>query len=306
MNKQSVTLTFQEEEAKRLDKFLAEQIPQVSRVVIQNMIANGEVKVNDVIITKASAKVVNGDIVEAFVAELVEVLPKKQNIKLDLIYEDQDVLVINKPAGLVVHPGAGNPEDTLVNALLYYLPEIAEVGDSNRPGIVHRLDKDTSGVLIVAKNNSAYEYLVKQFKNRKVNKTYLALVEGTPPTPTGRIETRIGRDERNRQKMAVSYGKAGRKADTEYFTVKNFDEFTLLEVSPLSGRTHQIRVHLAFLGNPVVGDQIYGRRKKSLDVKRFFLHAHKIALRLPNQSETVEFVAPLPEDLEVVLEGLEK
>ena len=306
MSKQSITLTFREEESKRLDKFLAEQIPQVSRVVIQSMIANGEVKVNDIIVAKSSAKVVNGDIVEAFVTELVEALPQKQNIKLEIIYENEDVLVINKPAGLVVHPGAGNPEDTLVNALLYYLPEIAEVGDKNRPGIVHRLDKDTSGVLIVAKNNQSYDWLVKQFKNRKVKKTYLALVEGTPPTPTGRIETRIGRDERNRQKMAVSYGKSGRKADTEYFTVESFHDYTLLEVSPLSGRTHQIRVHLAFLGNPVVGDQIYGRRKKSLDIKRFFLHAHKIALRLPNQGETKEFVAALPEDLETVLEGLEK
>ena len=217
-----------------------------------------------------------------------------------------DVIVINKPTGLVVHPGAGNADFTLVNALLFRWPQIATVGEPERPGIVHRLDKDTSGVLIVAKTTTGYTWLVKQFKTRKAKKSYMALVDGKPPTPTGRIETRIGRDEKHRQRMAVTYGDQGRKAESEFFTVAEYRDHTLLEVNPLSGRTHQIRVHLAFLGCPVVGDQIYGRRKNSLDTDRFFLHASKLIIRLPGNEEDSEFMAPLPADLQTILDQLEK
>lgn len=299
-------IVFSELSAKRLDKYLAEQILQLSRAKIQSMISAGEVKVNEKVITKPAFKLETGDKVSAVITEVNEEHPLEQNIALDVIYEDENVIVINKPAGLVVHPGAGNAENTLVNALLYRWPQIANVGETSRPGIVHRLDKDTSGVMIIAKTSIGYSWLVKQFKTRKANKTYLALVDGKPPTPTGRIETRIGRDEQHRQRMAVTYGDQGRKAESEFYTVAEYSDHTLMEVNPLTGRTHQIRVHLAFLGCPVVGDQIYGRRRNSLEIKRFFLHASRLTIRLPGNEEETEFTAPLPLDLQTVLDNLEK
>ncbi len=306
MRTELLEIVFSELSAKRLDKFLAEQILKLSRAKIQSMISAGEVKVNGKVVNKPAYKLETGDKVSALVTETDEELPTVQNFALDVIFEDENVIVINKPAGLVVHPGAGNTENTLVNALLFHWPQIAHVGEAARPGIVHRLDKDTSGVLVVAKTASGYTWLVKQFKTRKAKKSYLALVDGKPPTPTGRIETRIGRDERHRQRMAVTYGDQGRKADSEFFTVAEYRDHTLLEVNPLTGRTHQIRVHLAFLGCPVVGDQIYGRRKNSLDTDRFFLHASKLSLRLPGNEEDTEFTAPLPADLQTILDNLEK
>ena len=306
MKTELVEFVFTECSSKRLDKYLSEQILQLSRAKIQNMILAGEVKVNEKVVNKAAYKLEIGDTITALVSETNEEPPKEQNIALDVIFEDENVAVINKPAGLVVHPGAGNAENTLVNALLYYWPQIIQVGETERPGIVHRLDKDTSGVLIIAKTPEGYTWLVKQFKTRKAKKSYLALVDGKPPTPTGRIETRIGRDERHRQRMAVTYGDQGRKADSEFYTVAEYRDHTLLEVNPLSGRTHQIRVHLAFLGCPVVGDQIYGRGKNSLEINRFFLHASKLTVRLPGSIQETEFTAPLPADLQTILDNLEK
>jgi len=230
----------------------------------------------------------------------------RQPIAIDVIYVDENVIVVNKPAGMVVHPGAGNTQNTLVNAVLNRWPEIAPVGEAERPGIVHRLDKDTSGVLILARNEAAYTWLVRQFKSRKTKKTYLALVDGQPPTPSGRIEAAIGRDEKNRQRMTVVYGDKGKTAITEYHTLERYRNHTLLEVQPLTGRTHQIRVHLAFLGCPVTGDRIYGHRKKSLDIPRFFLHAHKLSIKLPGEEEPTEFTAPLAADLKEILTTLEK
>lgn len=306
MKTELVETTFSEESAKRLDKFLAEQITRFSRARIQSLISEGGVKVNEKVVTKPAAKLEMGDKVSVLLTENAEELPEKQNIDLDVIYEDENVVVINKPAGLVVHPGAGNAEDTLVNALLFHWPQIAEVGEPSRPGIVHRLDKDTSGILIVAKTSFGYTWLVRQFKTRKVKKSYLALVDGKPPTPTGRIETRIGRDDRHRQRMAIVYGSQGKKAETEYYTIAEYKDHSLLEVNPLTGRTHQIRVHLAFLGCPVVGDLIYGRRKKSIELHRFFLHASKLIIRLPGETEETEFTALLPADLQTILDHLEK
>ena len=306
MKTELVEFGFSEPSTMRLDKFLVERISQLSRVKIQNMISEGDVKVNGNVVTKPAYKLEAGDNIIAAVTEITEGLPEEQDIALDVIYEDANVVVINKPSGLVVHPGAGNAENTLVNALLFHWPQIAEVGEPSRQGIVHRLDKDTSGVLIVAKTSAGYTWLVKQFKTRKVKKTYLALVDGKPPTPTGRIETRIGRDERHRQRMAVTYGDQGRKAETEYYTVAEYLNHTLLEVNPLSGRTHQIRVHLASLGCPVVGDQIYGHRKNSLDINRFFLHASKLIIRLPGDDKETEFTAALPADLQTIIDHLEE
>lgn len=305
MPSKSVRLVYEGEDNPRLDKFMAEQISQVSRVKLQEMIANGEVLLNGKVVRKAAQKLEFGDRVETTLAAEEEDELKKQALDLDILYEDGNVIVVNKPAGLVVHPGAGHSKNTLVNALIYHWPEIAQVGEPKRPGIVHRLDKETSGVMIVARNQAAYEWLVKQFKGRKVQKSYLALVDGTPPTPTGRIETRIGRDEKFRQRMAVTYGEKGRKAVTEYFTKQDYLDHTLVEVNPLSGRTHQIRVHMAFIGCPVAGDRVYGRRKSSLDLERFFLHASGLSIRLPGEKEMRSFEAPLSKDLQKVLEQLE-
>ncbi|MCK9246297.1 MAG: RluA family pseudouridine synthase [Anaerolineaceae bacterium] len=305
MKTERIEIVFDELSPLRADKFLAERIPELSRATIQTMISAGQVTVNGGVLSKSSYKLESGDKIVLSVKAEADTALEQQDIHLDVIYEDTDVVVINKPSGLVIHPGAGNQQDTLVNALLFHWPEIARAGEPDRPGIVHRLDKDTSGVLIVARNHEAYTWLVRQFKNKKARKTYLALVDGRPPTPTGRIETRIGRDEKLRQRMAVTYGDKGRKAETEFFTITDYRDHTLLEVKPLTGRTHQIRVHLAFLGCPVTGDQIYGRRKKSIDLDRFFLHAGRLSIRLPGAGEETVFTAPLPADLQSVLDSLE-
>lgn len=305
MSSEPISLTVVSPASIRLDKFLAEKVPHFSRVKLQEMITNGEVTVNGKVAAKPALKLEIGDLVETLLVKPSEEGLIKQKLDLDIIYSDDSVIVINKPAGLVVHPGAGHSENTIVNALIYHWPEIAEVGEAARPGIVHRLDKETSGVLIAARTQAAYEWLVKQFKSRKPQKSYIALVDGIPPTPTGRIETRIGRDEKIRQRMAVTYGESGRKAITEYFTIQNFPNHTLLEVNPLSGRTHQIRVHMAFLGCPVTGDQVYGRRKKSIEIDRFFLHASSLKIRLPGENEDRTFDATLPLDLQNTLKQLE-
>jgi len=304
MKPEQIELTFSGTTAMRLDKFLAENQPGLSRAKLQAIISSGSVEVNGKVITKQAFKLDPGDLVKALIPEEAEQELESQDINVEVLYQDKNVIVLNKAAGLVVHPGAGNFENTLVNALVYHWPEMAQVGEPNRPGIVHRLDKDTSGVMIAARTNEAYKWLVKEFKSRRPKKTYLALVDGRPPTSTGRIETRIGRDEKNRQRMAVVYGDKGRKAVTEYFTVKEYPEHTLMEVSLLSGRTHQIRVHLAFLGCPVAGDRIYGRRRKTIETDRFFLHAHRLAIILPEEKTAREFIAPLPADLENLLEQL--
>jgi len=263
------------------------------------------VLVNDKV-PKVSQHLKEGDVIVLTKRPPVEAIAVPQEMPLDIVYEDDAVIVINKPAGMVVHPAPGNPDKTLVNALLFHCHDLSGIGGVLRPGIVHRLDKDTSGVLILARNEAAYNWLVRQFKSRKTQKTYLALVDGRPPTPSGRIETAIGRDEKNRQRMAVVYGDKGKSAVTEYHTLETYADHTLLEVQPLTGRTHQIRVHLAFIGCPVTGDRIYGRRKKSLDIPRFFLHAHKLTIKLPGEQEPTEFTAPLAVDLKEILATLEK
>ena len=299
-------LHYEGEGAIRLDKFLAQSEPEFSRVQFQQLIANGDVSVNGEVQQKAAFKLEPGSTVDYSLPIHEAHTLSRQPIEIDVIYVDENVIVVNKPAGMVVHPGAGNAQDTLVNAILHRWPEIARVGEAERPGIVHRLDKDTSGVLTLARNETAYNWLVRQFKSRKTMKTYLALVDGQPPTPSGRIEAAIGRDEKNRQRMAVVYGDKGKNAVTEYHTLETYADHTLLEVQPLTGRTHQIRVHLAFIGCPVTGDRIYGRRKKSLDIPRFFLHAHKLSIRLPGEEEPTEFTAPQAADLKEILTTLEK
>lgn len=289
----------------RLDKAITDYLKDVSRAKAQETVTNGWVRLNGEVCQKASTRVEIGDKIDLQLEVEAEETLLAEDIPLNVLYVDENVIVINKPAGMVVHPGAGNQTGTLVNALLYRWPELREVGEAGRPGIVHRLDKETSGVLVVARNNTAYKWLVRQFKTRKAQKTYLALVDGHPPTPSGRVEANIGRDEIHRQRMTVKYGKS-RVAISEYQTVQTYARHTLLEVQPHTGRTHQIRVHLAFINVPITGDKVYGRRKLSIPIDRFFLHANKLGIALPGDKELTEFVAPLPEDLKDILKTVEK
>ena len=295
-----------EDQTGRVDKFLSDQLPDISRSQIKGFIESGNVTLNGVVIDKAGEKVKIGDTITILIMEDDSDGVVPEELPLDIIYEDQNVIVINKEAGLVVHPGAGNFSGTLVNALLAYYPPIREVGEKERPGVVHRLDKDTSGVVIFAKTDKAYKWLVNQFKKRNTQKAYLALVDGKPPTPTGRIEAPIIRDQKERTRMAVGLQGQGKHAVSEYFTIEEFQKHTYLEVHPITGRTHQIRVHLSYLKVPVVGDTLYGRRHPSIEMDRFFLHAKSLSIRLPGDRVPKMFNADLPEDLQKILDWLRK
>ena len=283
----------------RLDKFLASRETDLSRAQIAGLVAGGLVKVDGAIV-KSSYRLRGGETVE------MEMLPppptgvSPQEIPLSVIYEDEDILVIDKPAGMVVHPAPGHRRDTVANALLARLPGIEEVGDEQRPGIVHRLDMDTSGLMVAAKNRRAHRHVSGQIKDRSVLKGYTALAKGNIDPPEGVIKARIGRDNRNRKRMAVV--DLGREAETSYRAVESAPGYTLLEVIPKTGRTHQIRVHLSALGYPIVGDALYGGKDPRLE--RQFLHAHLLGIRLPGTGEYMEFTSPLPADLKAFLSQL--
>jgi len=288
----------------RVDKYLSEQLPDISRSRIQRMIERGAVTLNSEVVTKSGEKAKPGDTLTiTIVDEGVDGLVP-ENIPLDILYEDENVIVLNKPSGMVVHPGAGNPSGTLVNALLSYYPAIRAVGEEDRPGVVHRLDKETSGVLIFAKTHKAYQWLVRQFKSREPQKTYHALVDGHPPTTTGRIEAPIVRDPKVRTQMAVGLQGTGKSAVSEYFQLEKFKDHTLLEVHPITGRTHQIRLHLSYIGVPVVGDTVYGHRNPSLPMDSLFLHAKSLSIKLFGDRVPRTFEASLPRNLAVILKSL--
>ena len=299
-------IEFQFHEGKtRLDKVLADQVPDLSRSAAKRLIEAGRVTVNGEP-AKASYKASPGDLIVAFLPSDAPPGLVPEAIPLQIVYEDRSLLVVDKPAGMVVHPAPGHPGGTLVNALLAYCPELAASGDE-RPGIVHRLDRDTSGLILVAKTDKARRALQRQFKDRQVNKAYLALLDGHLQPAWGRIEAPIGRDPQQRQRMTVLAG--GREAVTEYHVLEQFahqvgpaaGNYTLVEAQPLTGRTHQIRVHFASIHHPVVGDEIYGRRKLSLPVPRQFLHARRLDFRHPLAGARLSLEAPLPEDLSTVL-----
>ena len=300
--------TFQHtgETAERLDKFLVSRLPEFSRARLQGLISDGFVLVNGEPAKKS------GQMIEPRAAVEVRIPPPVpsgligENIPLDIIFENDDLLVVNKPAGMVVHPAAGHASGTLVHAVLGYDPEIEGIGGEERPGVVHRLDKETSGLILLAKNDNAHHWLQDQFRLRLVEKTYLALVDGAPPTPSGRVEASIGRDQSHRKKMAVQQPGKGREAVSEYKTVESFKDHTLLEFHPLTGRTHQIRLHCAFLGCPIVGDKIYGRKTPTLKIDRHFLHAAKLKIILPGEKQARVFEAELPKELQTVLEELKR
>ncbi len=298
----SITLSVAEG-GQRLDKFVTEALADLSRAAVQRLIAGGLLNVNDHP-SKAAYKLNTGDIITVRIPppEPSELTPEA--IPLDIVYEDADLVVINKPAGLVVHPAAGHTSGTLVNAVLSHCPDLAGVGGTLRPGIVHRLDKDTSGLIVVAKHDAAHQALQRQFKARSVDKLYLALVEGQPIPPQGIIDAPIGRDRAQRKRMAVVPD--GRPAVTEYKTIERFDKHSLIEAHPRTGRTHQIRVHLAWLKFPLVGDRVYGFRHPSIPINRHFLHAHSLSFDLPADGRRMTFIAPLPPDLEAILAELRR
>ncbi len=300
-----ITLTVGESST-RLDRFVVEALPELTRALVQRLIDDGAVTVNNKP-RKASYKIRPGDALVVHIPLPPPAGAQAESIPLDIVYEDADLIVIHKPAGMVVHPAAGHASGTLVNAVLAHSPELRDVGEENRSGIVHRLDRDTSGLIIVAKTGAAHENLQRQFKSRSVAKVYVALVEGHLAPPQGLIDVPIGRDKTQRKRMATT--RDGRPSRTAFKAVEFFDKgaqhYTLVEVRPQTGRTHQIRVHLAWLKFPVVGDTVYGRRRKTtLPLQRHFLHALSLTFRLPSSGQEVTFTAPLPSDLAAVLELL--
>jgi 23S rRNA pseudouridine1911/1915/1917 synthase len=295
---------YEETNLERLDKYLTTRLDGFSRSRIQKLIDDGHVQVDGQVAFKTGIMLEAGMQIHVIIPEPEPTKLVAEDIQLDVIFENDDVLVIDKPAGLVVHPSAGHSNGTLVNAALAIAPEMEGIAGEGRPGVVHRLDKDTSGVILFAKNDAALNRMQAQFKDREIEKTYIALVDRRPPTPEGRIEAPIGRDPVRRQRMAVVPLEKGREAITIYHTVENFTNHTLLDVQILTGRTHQIRVHMAYIGSPVAGDTTYGYRRSSIPCERQFLHAAKLRVILPGSSEPMEFNSPLPKELKQVLDHL--
>ncbi len=286
----------------RLDKFLSEQRTDLSRSQLQRFIHEGRVLV-DGAGAKPSQKLEPGQRVTLAMPAAAPSALAAESIALAIVYADRDIVVVDKPAGMVVHPGHGVRSGTLVNALLARYPELRAFEDSVRPGIVHRLDKDTSGLLVVARHPAAQQFLQEQFAARAVRKTYWALVHGVMHQQHGIIEAAIGRSHAQPTQMAVA-GKSERAARTSFSVLERFARFTLVEAHPVTGRTHQIRVHFAALGHPVAGDQTYGRRDDELGLTRQFLHARRLTLTLPSTREPRTFVVDLPADLQAVLDRL--
>ncbi len=288
------------DEGQRLDTYVASLLSQLSRSQVQRLIQDGLVRVNGSP-ARPSTRIKHGDSVHIEAKPMdSDDKPFPEKLPLKIVHEDQDVIVVDKPPGLTVHPAPGHPRGTLVNALLDRYPELEAVGEPSRPGLVHRLDADTSGLMVVARSQSSYVELNRQLKERSFTKVYLALVKGRPQPAEGAIDAPIARNPRSRQKMGIVEG--GRASLTEYRTIEALDGFTLLEVRPKTGRTHQIRVHMAATGHPVAGDSKYGGRAKFL--RRQFLHACKLGFFLPSTGEPVEFASRLPPDLREALDYL--
>ncbi len=287
----------------RLDLVLTALFPEHSRSRLQQWIRDGRVAVGGVAASRPGQRLQGG---EALVLDLPAPTPTTagpEAIPLDVVYEDHDLLVVDKPPGMVVHPSAGHDSGTLVNAVLAHAPDLAGVGGEIRPGIVHRLDRDTSGLIVVAKHDRALRILQRQFRDQMVRKVYLAIVDGGPPDRQGRVDAPLGRDPRHRQRIAVVPPTRGREAVTEYLVRERHSSHAFLECRPQTGRTHQIRVHLAFLGCPIAGDRVYGLRKPSPEFPRQMLHAWRLTLHLPGAPDVVhDFEAPMPADMQLALE----
>ena len=307
---------------KRIDQVVANQYPKISRTKVNKIIKNNLLKLNGKVFNDPSAKIKLGDQIEfiSLQEESIDLVPKKMDLKI--IFEDEDIIIIDKPVGMVVHPGAGNFENTMVNGLLYHCKnKLSGISGEDRPGIVHRIDKDTSGLLVVAKNDQAHALIAKQFEEHTIKRSYLVFVYGILRPLHGRIETLIGRNKTNRQKMSADVAK-GKEAITNYETLEVFKGSKILDISLVkcvleTGRTHQIRVHMSHKGNPILGDQTYGKKIKKLrgvdqkfedilkSLKRQALHAHTLGFVHPKTNQDVFYASELPEDLNKLKNRLE-
>lgn len=276
----------------RLDSFIARNLKKFSRSYIKKLIDDKLVLVNGKLM-KSSYNVKEGDLIEINIPETKKIKAAPEDIPIDIIYEDEDIVVVDKPQGMVVHPGVNNYSGTLVNGLLYHIESLSTINKDIRPGIVHRIDKDTSGILVVAKNNKAHRFLSSALKERRVERVYIALVHGIVEKDNGIINVVIGRNKTNRTKMAVKDG-SGRESISCYKVLHRYDQYSLLEVSLETGRTHQIRVHMEYLNHPIVGDPLYSSRKNNFGVDKQMLHAYKLGFIHPSKNEYVEFTAELP------------
>ena len=298
------SLIFTGEEKIRIDLYLTQQEICPSRSQIRNLIAQGKIIVNNNPV-KPSYILKNGDVIDLALPENKELKIKAEDIPLHIIYEDEHLVVVNKPANMIVHPAGKIRSGTLVNALLYHCQDsLSGIGGVIRPGIVHRLDKNTSGLMVVAKNDFAHLNLSRQIKDHQVTKKYIALVHGNLKDDSGIIDAPIGRSLKNRKKMAVTEGKS-REAITHFKVLKRFSGYTLVEATLRTGRTHQIRVHLAFIGYPIVGDQLYGHRRQGLNIHRQALHSCVLGFVHPASKKYMEFSAPLPKDMQELIDYLE-
>jgi 23S rRNA pseudouridine1911/1915/1917 synthase len=288
---------------RRLDVFLVGKAGNLTRSQIKKFISQGRVRLNGRS-GKPGYKLRAGDRMEVEWTEEEDRRLRPEPLDLDILHADEHLIVVNKPSGLTVHPGAGRWSGTLAGGLLARFPEVADIGPQERPGIVHRLDKDTSGVMVIARRPEAYSRLQRMFKNREVHKTYLGLVGGKLAQKEGRIAWAIGRSTKDGQRFTVR-GRKPREALTLYKVLKEYKDFSLLEIKPVTGRTHQIRVHFAAAGHPLAGDPRYGHRRPKTSIPRLFLHAHKLSFVHPATGEKVEFSAPLPPELEDILQTLD-
>jgi len=294
--------------AERLDKYLSTVLRDLSRSRIQQLIETGKVTVNHVPVLASSHKVKAGDFIYIVIPPPVPLTLQPISMELEILYEDEHIAVINKPAGLVVHPGAGKESNTLVHGLLYHCTDLSGIGGSVRPGIVHRLDKDTSGIMVIAKNDQSHNALMAQFKARQVQKTYLALVKGAIKDVSGLIQTQLGRHSIQRKKMAVVT--KGKEAITQWKRLRHSPTASLVSVQLHTGRTHQIRVHMAHIGHPLLGDSLYGGpttlhiRGKTLQIPRQALHSHYLRILHPVSQQPMEWASELPQDMQTLIETL--
>ena len=286
----------------RLDSYISAKEENLSRQAIQRLLEENNITVNNVI-KKSSYKVKKGDIIKINIPEVKETKLVAQDIPIEIVYEDSDIIVVNKPKGLVVHPANGNPDGTLVNAVMNICKDsLSGIGGEKRPGIVHRLDKDTSGLIIIAKNDKAHINMSEQIKNRLVNKKYIALVRGIIPEDEATINMPIARSKKDRKKMAVD--KDGKEAVTHFKVIKRYDKYTLVEVKIDTGRTHQIRVHMAEIGFPVIGDEVYSNGKNEFNVKGQMLHAKSLDFKHPITGKKMHLEADLPQYFKDILDKL--
>ncbi|WMM26765.1 RluA family pseudouridine synthase [Tissierella sp. MB52-C2] len=299
----TVEIYVNEDDDERLDAYLAEELDEVSRSYIQKLIKEKLVSVNEKHM-KPSYLVKEGDLIKVNLPQPKKLEIISENIPIDIVYEDEDIVIVNKPQDMVVHPAPGNYRGTLVNALLYHIDNLSSINGIIRPGIVHRLDKDTSGILIVAKNDIAHRVLSEELKKRNIKRTYITLVHGIWSHDEGTINAPIGRHANDRKKMTVTQ-KNSKEAITHYKVLDRYDNYTLLEVNLETGRTHQIRVHMAYINHPVVGDPVYSKGKNEFGLQKQMLHAYKLGFTHPNTKEYMEFQIDLPQYFKEIVNSLD-